>query len=98
MMKVQGNSPNHETSSATRLEQVRTERQGRGTRSEGSGQDRVELSSDVELVSKAVKAAGETPAIRQDVVQRAKQKLMAGQVGHDTIKLADKLIDHLLER
>jgi flagellar biosynthesis anti-sigma factor FlgM len=98
MMKVQGNSPNHEASSASRLDQVRTEHQGRGTRSGGSGHDRVELSSDVELVSQAVKAARDTPAIRQEVVERARQKLMSGQVGHDSLKLADKLIDHLLER
>jgi flagellar biosynthesis anti-sigma factor FlgM len=97
-MKVQGNSPNHETSSASRLEQVRTERQSQGGRTASPAKDRVELSSDVELVSKAVKAAGDTPAIRQDVVERARQKLVAGKVGNDSMKLADRMIDHLLDR
>jgi flagellar biosynthesis anti-sigma factor FlgM len=98
MMKIQGNSPNHETSAAGRVEQTRTERQGRTARPGEPGGDRVELSSDAQLVSQAVKAAGDAPAIRQDVVARARQKLMAGEVGSDSLKLADRLIDHLLER
>lgn len=97
-MKIEGNSPNHETSATTRLEQARTERQGRAGRHADQGGDRVELSSDAQLVTQAVKAAGNAPAIRQDVVERARQKLMAGQVGGDSLKLADRLIDHLLQR
>lgn len=96
-MKIQGNSPNHETSAATRLEQTRADRQGHVERQGDKGGDRVELSSDAQLVTKAVKAAEEAPAIRQDVVERARQKLMAGEIG-DPVKLADRLIDHLLER
>jgi hypothetical protein len=57
----------------------------------------VELSSDAQLVTSAVKAAEGAPAIRQDAVERARQKLMAGEIG-DPVKLADRLIDHLLER
>jgi flagellar biosynthesis anti-sigma factor FlgM len=96
-MKIQGNSPNHETSAAGRVDQVRAERQGRAVRPGDHGGDRVELSSDAQLVTQAVKAAGDAPAIRQDAVARARQKLMAGQVGSDSLKLADRLIDHLLE-
>ena len=97
-MKIQGNSPNQETSAAARPEQARTERQGRVDPQAGKGGDRVELSSDAQLVSQAVKAAEDAPAIRQDVVARARQKLMDGQIGGDSLKLADRLIDHLLER
>jgi len=98
-MKIQGSSPSHESSvAATRLEQVRQERQGRTERSDAQGGDRVELSSDAQLVKQAVKAASDSPVIRQDAVERARQKLEAGQVGSDTLKLADRLIDHLLER
>jgi len=97
-MKIQGNSPNQETSAAARLEQTRTERQGRVDPQADKSGDRVELSSDAQLASKAVKAAEDAPAIRQDVVARARQKLMDGQIGNDTLKLADRLIDHLLER
>jgi flagellar biosynthesis anti-sigma factor FlgM len=98
MMKIQGNGPNHETSAATRTEQARSERHGRTARQGAQGGDRVEISSDVQLVSQAVKAAGDAPAIRQDAVAQARQKLMSGKIGNDSMKLADRLIDHLLQR
>jgi flagellar biosynthesis anti-sigma factor FlgM len=98
MMKIQGSSPNNEASAATRLEQTKSERQGKADRSGGTGSDRVELSSDAQLASTAVRAANDAPAIRQDVVERARQKLIAGEIGQDPLKLADRLIDHLLER
>ena len=97
-MKIQGGSPNHEASATTRLDQTKSERQGKADRSGDSGSDRVQLSSDAQLASSAVRAANDAPSIRQDVVDRARQKLAAGQVGQDTMKLADRLIDHLLER
>lgn len=97
-MKIQGSSPNHEASAAARLEQTKPERQGKADRAGESGSDRVELSSDAQFASSAVRAAQDAPSIRQDVVARARQKLLAGEVGQDTLKLADRLIDHLLER
>ncbi len=98
-MKIQGNSPNHEASAAAaRLDQARVERQGRAERSGSAGSDRVELSTDAQLASNAVKAAQSAPAIRHDVVAAARQKLMEGKIGQDPVKLADRLIDHLLER
>jgi flagellar biosynthesis anti-sigma factor FlgM len=98
MMKIQGSSPNQETSATSRLDQTRTERQGKADRTGDSGTDRVELSSDAQLASSAVRAATDAPSIRQDVVDRARQKLLAGEIGQDPLKLADRLIDHLLER
>jgi flagellar biosynthesis anti-sigma factor FlgM len=98
MMKIQGSSPNHEASATTRLEQVRSERQGKADRSGDAGTDRVELSQDAQFAANAVRAAQDAPAVRQDVVERARQKLMAGEIGQDPLKLADRLIDHLLER
>lgn len=97
-MKIQGNSPNHEASATTRLEQARSERQGKTDRSGDVGTDCVELSSDAQLASSAVRAATDAPSIRHDVVERARQKLVAGEIGQDALKLADRLIDHLLER
>jgi len=97
-MKIQGSSPNHEASAAARLEQARQERLGQGNRPADAGADRVELSSDAQLANSAVRAAQEAPAVRREVVERARQKLMAGEIGQDPFKLADRLIDHLLER
>jgi flagellar biosynthesis anti-sigma factor FlgM len=98
MMKIQGNSPNQEASATTRLEQTKSERQAKAGRQGDAGSDRVELSSDAQLASSAVRAAHNAPVIRQDVVERARQKLLAGEIGQDPLKLADRLIDHLLER
>lgn len=97
-MKIQGSSPNLEASAATRVDQTQVERQGQANRSADTGSDSVELSSDAQLADSAVRAANNAPAVRQDVVDRARQKLAAGQVGQDVNSLADHLIDHLLER
>lgn len=69
------------------------------SRPEGSGAasgDRVEVSADARLLSRAVAAAEQAPEIRQDVVERARQKLAAGEIGNDPARLADRIIDSLL--
>jgi flagellar biosynthesis anti-sigma factor FlgM len=100
MMKIEGTSPNHETAAATtRLEQTtRTERQDRADKQAETGEDRVDISSDAQLMGQAVKAAEDSPNIRQDKVEQARQKLMAGEIGSDSLKLADRMIDHLLQQ
>jgi flagellar biosynthesis anti-sigma factor FlgM len=60
------------------------------------GPDRVNLSTDVGLVNSAMRAATDAPEIRQDAVERARQKLAAGEVGQDLVRLADRLIDHVV--
>ena len=56
------------------------------------------MSSDAQLLGSAVKAASQSPEIRPDVVERARQKLAAGEVGRDVVKLADRMIDSFLSR
>lgn len=63
----------------------------------GAG-DSVQLSSDAHLLHQALKAAADLPATRADKVAAVRQKLAAGEVGHDAGRLADRLIDNLLER
>ena len=58
--------------------------------------DRVEVSSDAALMSSAVQAATEAPAIRSDKVEAAKKALADGTLGADAGKLADALIDDIL--
>ena len=60
--------------------------------------DRVEVSADARLLGQAVDAASKAPDIRQDVVERAKAKLAAGEIGNDAARLADRLIDSLLSK
>ena len=79
---------------ATRLE---TSRQNARTGDRtGTKADRLEVSKDAQLVSTALKTASSTPDIRQDVVERAKKALEAGQVGNDSQALADRMLDSLL--
>jgi flagellar biosynthesis anti-sigma factor FlgM len=60
--------------------------------------DRVEVSKDGQLMTSALKAAAEAPSIRHDVVERMRKLLDAGELGADTDKVADALIDRLLGR
>ncbi|HVC21283.1 MAG TPA: flagellar biosynthesis anti-sigma factor FlgM [Vicinamibacterales bacterium] len=104
-MKIEGNSPSAQvsTTSSQPLDRTQTDRIGKqgsqGAGIDGDGNrdgDRVDVSPDAQLMGQAVKAAQNSPAIRQDKVDQARQKLAAGQVGNDPQRLANKMIDHLL--
>jgi flagellar biosynthesis anti-sigma factor FlgM len=60
-------------------------------------QDKVEVSADAKLLTAALKASNDAPAIRADVVDRMRQKLAAGELGKDSGRLADRLIDGLMK-
>src|SRR5690242_17266902 len=99
-MKIDGNSPNANvrplgpSPDDTRINSGTSGAQKANQSSHG---DTVELSSQAQLVGRTLKAAEAEPAIRQDKVDQAKQKLAAGEVGNDPVQLANRLIDHLLE-
>jgi len=59
--------------------------------------DRVEVSSDATLMNTAVQAANDAPAVRSDKVEAAKKALADGTLGADAGKLAEALIDHMLD-
>jgi flagellar biosynthesis anti-sigma factor FlgM len=59
--------------------------------------DRVEVSQDATFVNEAVQAVHETPALREEKVGAAKKALAEGTLGQDAGKLADALIDHMLD-
>jgi flagellar biosynthesis anti-sigma factor FlgM len=59
--------------------------------------DTVEVSSDARLFTAATKAASEPAPVRADVVEAMKQKLAAGELGKDSARLADRIIDDLLK-
>ncbi len=99
-MKIEGNRPNADTG-VQRLETAKPAKSGKnaGTSSAGqAGQDRVEVSAAGQLVHSALKAADSASAIRPEKVAAARQALSEGRIGNDTLKLADKLIDHMLGR
>lgn len=90
----QGSSAAQAAQAAERLQQQqKLEQQPRP-----ESNDKVVLSSDAKLASNAIRAAEKSPEIRQDVVDRVRAKLDAGEVGKDLNKLADKMIDNLLSR
>ena len=60
--------------------------------------DRLELSAETRLLGQAVDAVSKAPEIRQDVVDRARARLAAGEIGNDPGRLADRLIDSLLSK
>jgi flagellar biosynthesis anti-sigma factor FlgM len=59
--------------------------------------DRVEVSSDAKLMGAALKAVTDAPAVRTELVEAMKQKLAAGEIGKDSGRLADRIIDDLLK-
>jgi flagellar biosynthesis anti-sigma factor FlgM len=97
-MKIEGNGPHLESVAAQRTDRVTIGRAkvGPGT---GSAQDtdRVQVSESATLAASARRAADETPDIRRDLVEKMRAKLAAGDVGTDAERLADRMIDHLLE-
>ncbi len=96
-MKIEGRGPNPEALANQRLEQLRSDRTASTDRTSARpGDDRVDLSNEAQLVNDVFRAAQNAPAIRQDVVERAQRKLAAGEIGNDTMRLADRMIDHLL--
>jgi flagellar biosynthesis anti-sigma factor FlgM len=97
-MKIDGNRPAHDTQAADgprRTEKDAGVRPGAGAAAPAG--DRVELSGDAALRTAALKAAMDAPAIRTDLVDRLRDRLNAGQVGTDSHKLAEAIIDDLLK-
>jgi negative regulator of flagellin synthesis FlgM len=99
-MSIQGIRPNQSSRTDSAQQSQQTERTqagntGKGRAAAQSG-DRVEVSGDARLMSSALQAANNAPAIRTDKVEAAKAKLASGELGSNTVRLADKMIDSLL--
>ena len=101
-MKIDLNRPTLDTDAAKGTDAARKVADGAvtrtGERTATSGTDKVELSSDAQLPAAALKATTETTAVRADVVEAMKVKLAAGEIGNDSARLADRILDDLLKR
>lgn len=101
-MKIDGNYLTPDTNATQAADGTRkvAEQQAAktGDRPAAGGTDKVELSSDAQLMAAALKATANAASIRTDVVEAMKQKLAAGEIGNDSGRLADRLIDDLLKR
>ena len=96
-MKIDGNRPaDTAATDATKRTTADTRVQRSGITPARDKSDRVDVSPDAKLMSDALDAAQKSPAIRTELVERLKQKLNSGELGKDSGKLADRLIDDLL--
>jgi flagellar biosynthesis anti-sigma factor FlgM len=86
-------APNH----TDRIDAGRTSEQAENAAARVATTDRVEAARDVDFVNSAVQAAQDAPAIRADKVAQAKQALADGTLGADAGKLADVLINQMLD-
>ena len=66
-------------------------------RPRSSGADAVSVSHETQLVQDVVRTASEAPAIREAMVERARALVERGEVGTDLDRLADRMLDDLLE-
>jgi len=101
-MKIEGQGPNP-LASANEAQSAQAPDRAQAGRTEGRREtdrhaDRVVVSPDAQLFTSAVREVSRVPEVRQDVVERARQKLAAGEIGRDPLKLADRIIDSLLSR
>ena len=98
-MKIEGNPQNQNVGpiAQERINESRTRPAGTTETSGPAHGDTVQLSSQARLVDQALRAASTQSPVRADKVESVKQKLAAGEIGQDAGRLADRLIDHLLE-
>lgn len=99
-MKIDANRPTQDTEATEAAKKTALDKAVKRTTSEKTvpAGDRVEVSADAKLLAAATDAAQKTPEVRTELVERMKQKLAAGEVGNDSGKLADRMIDDLLEK
>ena len=67
------------------------------SRSGATGADVVRLSSDLQLVDVAVRAAAMAGDVRPEAVASARALYQRGELGQDLERLADRIIDSLSE-
>ena len=97
-MRIDGQQPPADADAARRLESVRTaaDRPAGPAQARAASGDRVEVSTDAQLVSAAVQAAQDGPAVRPDAVERGRRALESGTLGADADRLAQRIVDALL--
>ena len=98
-MKIDGYRPAQDTEATDASRRTAADqgvKRSGAERPAASKSDRVEVSEGAQLLASAISAANEAPAVRTDLVERLRQKLNAGEIGNDSARLADRLIDDLL--
>ena len=96
-IKIDGSRLTGDTDATRRVGSGRTQDRTAADRA-GAQTDRVEVSKDAKLMTSALKAANDSATVRHDVVERMRRLLDSGELGRDSGKLADALIDHMLTK
>lgn len=97
-MRINGQQPPPvDTEAARRLESAKAAERSSGTgHAPKAAGDRVEVSTDAQLISTAVQAAKDSPDVRVDAVERGRRALENGTLGNDPDRLAKRIVDALL--
>ena len=95
-MKVDSTS-SHESTAAQQIDPNRDKDTAKTQRQARSGSDQVEISTEAALLAEALRIAESTPDVRQGLVEQMRERLAQGKVGDDVVRLADSMIDRLLE-
>ncbi len=96
-MKIDSRPTNLESAAAERLDRHRSGGTTSHAQPAKPEADTVRVSTDAALTSSALRAAQTAPDVRSDLVARMRERLEAGEIGNDPHRLAERLIDHLLE-
>lgn len=99
-MKIDQNRANLDTLKGVGAESVRDERAAAADKAatETRAADQVRVSTAGQLAATAAAAANEAPDVRPEAVARGRELLERGDLGRDAGRLADALIDSLLDR
>lgn len=98
-MKIESNRPGLDTTRTDAVDAATTTAAARTGRASAAGgaADQVQVSSGAQLAGAAVKAATDAPDVREAEVARARTLLESGRLGADADRLADALIDRVLD-
>jgi len=100
-MKITPGSLPADTPRVTPSQNSSTQGTQRPGAASGAAGDAVRVSSDAQLAAEAARQLGDVTGnddVRPEVVERAKAAVARGEVGTDLERLADRLIDGLLDK
>ena len=95
-MKIDSTA-SHESAATRQVETNRESDRAKAERQTQTGSDHVSISSDAALLARELEAVGHTPDVRSDMVTEMRDLLAQGKIGGDAERLADSIIDRLLE-
>lgn len=97
-MKIDQNRANLDTLRGVATDAVRDEKATAAKTAHDARTDQVKLSSTGQLAATAAQAANDAPDVRPEAVARGRALLERGELGKDAGRLADALIDHLVDK